>query len=184
MNKKYGLVAIHEKILPHSHPGRKKIEPKILPTAILAKKYIETIKNKNIFRIYWTKCGPSAMLTKGKVRDEGLDHAKKTKCELNVIHWLLGIICSISKSTRLRLRVCVLIQTYTITHPFLHHGMPYIMYLWHTQLNVKDSWPKDWLILFHNIMQGILPAHYNTHNNTLKYFVILTILCKVSCCHI
>ena len=86
LNKKYGLVAIHEKILPHSHPGRKKIEPKILPTAILAKKYIETIKNKNIFRIYWTKCGPSAMLTKGKVRDEGLDHAKKTKCELNVIH--------------------------------------------------------------------------------------------------
>ena len=75
MNKKYGLVAIHEKILPHSHPGRKKIEPKILPTAILTKKYIETIKNKKYYltaalaKIYFKyigqKRGPSAMLAKG-----------------------------------------------------------------------------------------------------------------------
>ena len=119
-------------------------------TAVLAQLYLKHIGQK---------CGPSAMLAKGKDRDEGCDHAKKTKCELNVLHcWLLGIICSISKSARLRLRVCVLIHIYSVTHPFLHHGMRYIMYLWHTQLNVKDSWPKDWLILFHNIMQGILPA--------------------------
>ena len=55
---------------------QKKIEPKILPTAILTKKYIETIKNKKYYltaalaKIYLEyigqKRGPSAKLAKKK----------------------------------------------------------------------------------------------------------------------
>ena len=94
LNKKYGPIAIQEKTLPPSHPGKKKIEPKILPTAILTKKfetknkkyYLTAVLSKIYLKYIGQNCGLSAMLAKGKVRDEGSDHAKKTKCELNVLH--------------------------------------------------------------------------------------------------
>ena len=86
---------------------------KYCPTAILAEVqlYLKHIGQK---------CGPSAMLAKGKDRDEGCDHAKKTKCELNVLHLLLGIILSISNSARLRLRVHNYTSLSTPCHA-LHH---------------------------------------------------------------
>ena len=74
LNRKYAQLLSMKKNCPTAILA-KKIEPKILPTAILTKKYIETIKNKKYYltaalaKIYFKyigqKRGPSAMLAKG-----------------------------------------------------------------------------------------------------------------------
>ena len=75
LNKKYGTIAIQEKILPYSHPSEKRLNRKYCPLLFWQKKYIETIKNKKYYltaalaKIYLEyigqKRGPSAMLAKG-----------------------------------------------------------------------------------------------------------------------
>ena len=64
LNKKYGPNASQEKVLPNSHPGRKKIEPNIWPTAILTKNILKQKILPNcrpsttIFETNWTEMWP------------------------------------------------------------------------------------------------------------------------------
>ena len=82
LNKKYGPIAIQEKTLPPSHPGKKKDRTKNIAHCYPDKKfetknkkyYLTAVLSKIYLKYIGQNCGPSAMLAKGKVRDEGSDH--------------------------------------------------------------------------------------------------------------